>query len=185
MDFLANLADTFGVAESPPASSEAEGDVEDQDIPELYRPLYQATWALTRREIDEDDWLELWEAVGDTLLSLVEKIEEQVRQLIRGLPPARGPATREQVFAAGAELRRGLKLAVEALDRMGEFVDDGDAEHLSRGWVDLLEASDVVQRASIDFQALRLRIQTYLKNRPPPPPPEPNSEPDKALPGRP
>lgn len=172
MDFLANLADTFGVAEPAQASAEADEGVEDREIPELYRPLYQATWALARHEIDEDDWLELWEAVGDTLLSLVEKIEEQVRQLIRGLPPSRGPATREQVFAAGVELRRGLKLAVEALDRMGEYVDDGDAEHLSQGWVDLLEASDVIQRGSVEFQALRLRIQTYLKNRPPPTAPQ-------------
>jgi len=169
MDFLSNLADSFAIEEEPAAASEAEPDEDPGDpIPEFYVPLFHATQALANREIDSDDWLDIWERVGLTLHAIIQQIEAQIQRM--------GPtfAAHPEALAAGQMLRNGLHQALVALDEMGEFVDDDDVEHLHTGWVDLIKASTMVEKASARFAEVRGRLKSEA------PPPEEDAKPPEA-----
>lgn len=152
MDFLSNLADSFAIEEEP-AQGQPEEDPGDP-IPEFYVPLFHATQALAQGEIDSDDWLDIWERVGLTLHTIIQQIEAQIQKM--------GPtfAAHPEALAAGQMLRNGLHQALVALDEMGEFVDDDDVEHLHAGWVDLIKASTLVEKASARFAEVRGRLQS-------------------------
>jgi hypothetical protein len=150
MDYLASLADSFGeVDEEEVAHSEPEDD--GPVIPPFYQPLYQATEAVAVGDLEMEEWLAIWSQVGLTLERMVEQITAQVERVEATL----GQETR----VAGALLLQGLENALEALQVMGDFVDDQNPEHLNQGWGDLMDASDIVARATHEFQRLRNQIK--------------------------
>lgn len=160
MDFLSNLADSFAIEEEPAVAPDSACAEDPGDpIPEFYVPLFHATQALANGEIESDDWLDIWERVGLTLYSIIQQIEVQIQRM--------GPtfAAQPEALAAGQLLRNGLHQALVALDEMAEFVDDDDVDHLHNGWVDLIKASGLVEKASARFAEVRSRLQSQA---PPP-----------------
>ena len=149
MDFLANLANNYQEEPQPQAGPE-EGP---PPIPPFFIPLFEATQAMLAGEIDHDDWMDIWEKVGLTLHSTIQNIEKQLRRTGRAM--GKGP----EIKMVGHGLKDGLHQAFEALDEMGEYLDDGDEEHLQQGWVDLLEASQTIARATSQLQKLREKIK--------------------------
>jgi outer membrane PBP1 activator LpoA protein len=150
VDYLANLADSFGEQPDEPETTAEESEPE-QPIPAFYRPLYEATEAVALGEIEVDQWMILWHQVGLSLERMAEQISSQVEQL--------GSSLGDEARLAGQLLLSGLEDALEALQVMGDYLDDQNPRHLQEGWGDLLEASFVIARATQEFQNLRSRIR--------------------------
>jgi len=150
VDYLANLADSFAEKPEEVETTVAESEPE-QPIPAFYRPLYQATEAVAMGEIEIHQWMALWHQVGLSLERMAEQISSQVEQL--------GTTLGDEATRAGQLLLSGLEEALEALQVMGDYLDDQDPQHLQDGWGDLLEASFVIARATQEFQSLRSRIR--------------------------
>jgi hypothetical protein len=150
MDFLANLANNYAEAPAQEQSPEPEPP---PPIPPFFIPLFEATQAMLAGEIDHDDWMDIWEKVGLTLHSTIQNIEKQLKRTGRAM--GRGA----EIKLIGQGLKDGLHQAFEALDEMGEYLDDGEEHHLETGWVDLLEASQTIARATTLLQKLRERLK--------------------------
>lgn len=152
MDYLANLASSFGEPE-PQAEPEQEEEAEDEEepIPSFYIALYQATEAVALGELELDQWMVIWQQVGITLERMAQGISSQVARLDGTFGP--------EVRVAGQLLIKGLEDALDALSRMGDYLDDQDPEHLNEGWGDLMDASHVIARATQEFQTLRNQLK--------------------------
>ena len=150
VDYLSSLADSFGEA---PEEEEEEQEPEDEGpvIPPFYLPLYHATEAVAVGDLELEEWLAVWQQVGLTLERMSEQITAQVQRV--------GATFGEETRVAGALLLQGLENALDALQVMGDFVDDQNPKHLNQGWGDLMEASDVIARATHEFQTLRNQIK--------------------------
>ena len=150
VDYLSSLADSFGEA---PDEVEEEQEPEDEGpvIPPFYQPLYHATEAVAVGDLELEEWLAVWQQVGLTLERMSEQITAQVQRV--------GVTFGEETRVAGALLLQGLENALDALQVMGDFVDDQNPKHLNQGWGDLMEASDVIARATHEFQTLRNQIK--------------------------
>lgn len=151
MDYLANLADSFGESEPEEADEEEVEDEDEPVIPPFYLALYQATEAVAVGELELDEWMVIWQQVGVTLERMAEQITAQVARLDGTFGP--------EVRVAGQLLIKGLEDALEALSLMGDFLDDQDPEHLNEGWGDLMDASHVIARATHEFQTLRNQLR--------------------------
>ena len=150
VDYLSSLADSFAeVAEEP--AEEEEADESEIPIPPFYQPLYDATQAVAVGDLEVEEWMAIWQQVGAALEGMSEQIAAQVAHV--------GLTFGEETKAAGELLLDGLESALEALSEMGEYLEDDDPEHLDQGWGDLLESSQLIARATHEFQTLRNQIK--------------------------
>lgn len=155
MDYLASLADSFGAAPSPEVKPENEEQAR-TPVPAFYMALYEATEAVAVGDLAVEDWMAVWHRVVQTLEAMSEQIASQVEKVGRSL----GEATLE----AGELLLAGVEEALDALEVMGNYLDpERNPEHLTKGWEDLVEASEAIAGAMLQYQTLRKAIAETTK----------------------
>ncbi|MBS2039626.1 hypothetical protein JST97_31865 [bacterium] len=153
MDYLASLADSFGSAFKPAEEEEQPHGEEEQQppVPAFYMALYEATEAVALGDLAIEDWMAVWHRVVQTLEAMSEQIEAQVERVGQSLGP--------EVQEAGELLLAGVEEALDALEVMGNYLDvDRNPEHLTQGWEDLMDASDAIARAMLEYQRVRAAI---------------------------
>lgn len=153
MDYLASLADSFGAA---PVQEETPAQQGATPVPAFYMALYEATEAVALGDLTVEDWMAVWHRVVQTLEAMSEQIAYQVEKVGRTLG--------EETLEAGELLLAGVEEALDALEIMGNYLDpERNPEHLTRGWEDLMEASEAIARAMSEYQALRKAIAETTK----------------------
>jgi hypothetical protein len=156
VDYLASLADSFGTVykeEEKPQRSEDQGAT---PVPAFYMALYEATEAVAIGDLAVEDWMAVWHRVVQTLEAMSEQIAYQVEKVGRSLG--------EETLEAGELLLAGVEEALDALEVMGNYLDpERNTEHLTKGWEDLMEASEAIARAMHEYQSLRKAIAETTK----------------------
>ena len=98
----------------------------------------------------------VWHRVVQTLEAMSEQIAYQVEKVGRTLG--------EETLEAGELLLAGVEEALDALEVMGNYLDpERNPEHLTKGWEDLVEASEAIARAMLEYQRLRRIIAETTK----------------------
>ena len=115
-------------------------------IPAFYQPLFQACHNVAEGQIPVEEWEKSWRSVVLTMQSVAKGVEEHLSQL-------REPDA--SVVDASNLLLTNLQGAFDALDSMGGYPENQDAEILNQGWMALVRATAGIQRSAAEFSRLQ------------------------------
>jgi len=111
----------------PPSPEEKEKEKEQLMIPPNYKKVYDAAWAVSKKEITKDEFVKTLE----WLLGIINKNKADLPKLQK---PDEITEQEEALFTQTKEnLEASIEATIKGLDEMSMFINDDKVEHLETG----------------------------------------------------
>jgi hypothetical protein len=114
-------------------------------VPKEYLDLYDSCDKVAANEIPLEVWQEQMDLFNERFNSASQQIHDITnanRETFEAAP---------EILAQAEGVVDALDEALEALQRMQMFAEDGNVEHLNQGWMDLLAGTQKVQQRGLAF----------------------------------
>ena len=114
-------------------------------VPKEYLDLYDACDKIAANEIP----IEVWQEQIDLFTDRFNSASQQIHDITTANREAFEAAP--EILAEAEGVVDALDEALEALEQMQMFAEDGNVEHLNQGWMDLLAGTQKVQQRGLAF----------------------------------